>query len=77
MDILFIIDRIELKYFEFNNLVTNFWLIKEFLLRNNKDTQKDGWFEFDSTCDHHHFKHATKKGRLLSLIPKRTYQNQP
>ena len=36
MDILFIIDRVELKYFEFNNLVTNFWLIKEFLLRNNK-----------------------------------------
>ena len=36
MDILFIIDRIELKYFEFNNLVTNFWLIKEFLQRNNK-----------------------------------------
>ena len=32
--ILFIIDRIELKYFEFNNLVTNFWLIKEFLKRN-------------------------------------------
>lgn len=31
MDILFIIDRIELKYFEFNDLVTNFWLIKEFL----------------------------------------------
>ena len=36
MDILFIIDRIELKYFEFNNLVTNFWLIKELLLRTNK-----------------------------------------
>ena len=31
--ILFIIDKIELKYFEFNNLVTNFWLIKEFLGR--------------------------------------------
>ena len=30
-DILFIIDKIELKYFEFNKLVTNFWLIKEFL----------------------------------------------
>ncbi len=29
--ILFIIDKIELKYFEFNQLVTNFWLIKEFL----------------------------------------------
>lgn len=32
-NILFIIDKIELKYFEFNNLVTNFWLIKEFLER--------------------------------------------
>ncbi len=34
--ILFIIDKIELKYFEFNNLVTNFWMIKEFLLRGNE-----------------------------------------
>lgn len=33
MNILFVIDRIELKYFEFNNLVTNFWIIKEFLDR--------------------------------------------
>ena len=32
MDILFVIDRIELKYFKFNNLVTNFWIIREFLL---------------------------------------------
>lgn len=31
--ILFIIDDLELKYFEFNDLVTNFWLIKEFLER--------------------------------------------
>ena len=35
MDILFVIDKIELKYFEFNNLVTNFWFIKEFLERGN------------------------------------------
>ena len=34
--ILFIIDKVELKYFEFNNLVTNFWLIKEFLARGNE-----------------------------------------
>jgi glutathione synthase len=34
--ILFVIDKIELKYFEFNNLVTNFWLIKEFLDRKNE-----------------------------------------
>ena len=34
--ILFIIDEIELKYFEFNRLVTNFWLIKEFLDRDFK-----------------------------------------
>ena len=36
MNILFVIDRIELKYFEFNSLVTNFWIIKEFLERNNQ-----------------------------------------
>ncbi len=33
MDILFVVDRLEFKYFEFNNLVTNFWIIRE-LLRN-------------------------------------------
>lgn len=33
--ILFIVDKIELRYFEFNNLVTDFWLIKEFLHRGN------------------------------------------
>lgn len=32
--ILFVIDEIELKYFEFNDLVTNFWFIKEFLARD-------------------------------------------
>lgn len=35
MNILFVIDKLELKYFEFNKLVTNFWLIKEFLDRRN------------------------------------------
>ncbi len=33
MKILFVIDRVELKYFEFNQLVTNFWLIKSLLER--------------------------------------------
>ena len=33
MKILFIIDELEFKYFEFNKLVTNFWLIVEFLKR--------------------------------------------
>ena len=32
-NILFIIDEIEFKYFELNKLVTNFWLIYEFLNR--------------------------------------------
>lgn len=36
MKILFVIDKIELKYFEFNNLVTNFWLIKELLERKEE-----------------------------------------
>lgn len=31
--ILFVIDELELKYFEFNDLVTDFWFIKEFLSR--------------------------------------------
>ena len=35
MNILIVIDKIELKYFEFNNLVTNFWFIKELLERKN------------------------------------------
>ena len=35
-NILIIIDDIEFKYFEFNKLVTNFWLIKEYLLRGNR-----------------------------------------
>lgn len=34
--VLFIIDKLELKYFEFNKLVTDFWLIKEFLERNQE-----------------------------------------
>ena len=33
-NILFIIDEIEFKYFELNKLVTNFWLVYEFLNRN-------------------------------------------
>lgn len=32
-NILFIIDKIEFKYFEFNQLVTSFWMIKECLQR--------------------------------------------
>lgn len=33
-NVLFIIDELEFKYFELNKLVTNFWLIYEFLNRN-------------------------------------------
>ena len=36
MKILFIIDKLEFKYFEFNDLVTDFWWIKEFLERGNE-----------------------------------------
>lgn len=41
---LVVIDRIELKYFEFNQLVTNFWMIKG-LLENNVEA-------YISTIDH-------------------------
>ena len=33
-NILIIIDEVEFKYFEFNKLVTNFWFVHEFLLRD-------------------------------------------
>ena len=33
--ILFVVDRLELKYFEFNKLVTNFWMIRELLKSSN------------------------------------------
>ena len=36
MDVLFVIDRLELKYFEFNNLVTNFWIIRELIYKGAK-----------------------------------------
>lgn len=35
-NMLIIIDDIEFRFFEFNRLVTNFWLIWEYLRRNNK-----------------------------------------
>lgn len=34
--ILFVIDKVEVKYFEFNKLVTDFWIIKEFLERGKE-----------------------------------------
>ena len=34
MRVVFVIDKVEFKYFEFNELVTSFWLIKECLERN-------------------------------------------
>ena len=34
-NLLIVIDDLEFKYFEFNKLVTNFWLIKEYLNRGN------------------------------------------
>ena len=52
MDILFIIDRLELKYFEFNNLVTNFWIIRE-LLRENKNV----FIKLTKTRDNKSFKY--------------------
>lgn len=36
MKVLFVIDRLELKYFEFNDLVTNFWIIKSLLQRGHE-----------------------------------------
>jgi len=49
-NILVVIDEIEFKYFEFNKLVTNFWLIWEFLHRGNNllITTKNKLFQINS-----------------------------
>lgn len=67
MDILFIIDRVELKYFEFNNLVTNFWLIKEFLQRNNDVwiTTIDKLCLKDTTACAHCYSTFVKNGNIF------------
>lgn len=67
MDILFIIDRIELKYFEFNNLVTNFWLIREFLYehRNVYITTIDGLSLIMGTAYAHCYKVVEKDGNIF------------
>jgi hypothetical protein len=36
MNILCVIDRLELKWFEFNELITNFWIIKSLLKRGHE-----------------------------------------
>ncbi|MFQ9249281.1 MAG: type II toxin-antitoxin system HicA family toxin [Clostridium paraputrificum] len=36
-----------------------------------KILKKDGWFEVDSTGDHHQFKHPTKKGKVTVPHPKK------
>ena len=63
MDILFIVDRIELKYFEFNDLVTNFWIIREMLYENKNVyvTTIDGLSLIDGKAYTHCYK-AYEKG---------------
>ena len=50
-NMLVVIDRIELKYFEFNQLVTNFWMVKG-LLENEIET-------YITTIDNLSLKHGT------------------
>ena len=67
MDILFIIDRIELKYFEFNNLVTNFWLIRELLdeHRNVYITTIDGLSLISGKAYTHCYQVYEKNGNIF------------
>lgn len=57
---LFVIDEVELKYFEFNKLVTNFWLIVEFLQRN--------WEVFITTKNSLHLEMGTPKALCQKTI---------
>ena len=67
MNILFIIDRIELKYFEFNNLVTNFWLIREMLFehKNVYITTIDGLGLISGKAYTHCYRAFEKNGNIF------------
>lgn len=71
--VLFIIDKVEFKYFEFNDLVTNFWLIREFL--------KNGSEVYISTMDKLSIKAAEAFALTFkSFIEKKeniAYEKQP
>lgn len=67
MNILFIVDRLELKWFEFNNLVTNFWIIRE-MLYERKDvyiTTIDGLSLIDGKPMTHCYKSYEKNGNIF------------
>lgn len=55
-NVLFIIDEIEFKYFEFNVLVTDFWMIKTFI--------EEG-YKVDITTKHELFWKETNRLRLF------------
>ena len=65
--ILFVIDDLELKYFEFNDLVTNFWLIKEFLDRNYEVfiTVKSGLMVEDNIAKANCYEAYTENGDIF------------
>jgi len=67
MDILFIIDRLELKWFEFNNLVTNFWLIRELIYehKNVYITTIDGLSLIDGKPMTHCYSVFEKNGNIF------------
>ena len=61
-NMLVVIDRIELKYFEFNQLVTNFWMVKG-LLENGIET-------YITTIDNLSLKHGTGYARCFKTYKK-------
>ena len=65
--ILYIIDDIELKYFEFNDLVTDFWIIKEYLEAGNSvfTAVKRGLFTENSTGCVKAYETELKRGNIF------------
>lgn len=61
-NMLVVIDRIELKYFEFNQLVTNFWIVKG-LLENGIET-------YITTIDNLSLKHGKGYARCFKTFEK-------
>jgi len=62
--ILYVIDKVELQYFEFNDLITSFWMIKECNLRN--------WDVYITTMDRLSLKNNLPEAQVFKTCLKDT-----
>ena len=75
--LLFIVDELEFKWFEFNKLVTNFWFIKEFLKRNFEvwvTTKSRLYVQNAKGCTLAHFANLETDGEITYSKEEKSFQ---